>query len=259
VSLGRFLRALDAQARAADWPVATRRYGASPEQKADLRLPREGPGPYPVAVVLHGGFWMQEWDRRLMDALSIDLARRGWASWNVEYRRIGSGGGVPATLDDVEAAVGALASLDAPLDRRRIVSLGHSAGGYLALWLAGTGGVTAAVSLAGICDVAGAARRRLAGGVVGHFVGGLPEENPGAYAIADLGRRLPTGVAQVLVHGELDNAVPVEQSRWYAERCRDAGDPCTLLELPGTGHFELIDPRSGAWATAVAELGELHA
>ena len=256
MSLATFLRRLEAQARAAGWPVTTHSYGPSPEQQADLRLPG-GPGPHPVVVVFHGGFWLQDWDRHLMDAVCIDLARRGWATWNAEYRRLGSGGGVPATLDDVRAAALALASLDAPLDRSRVVSLGHSAGAHLALWLAGTGTVTGAVSLAGVCDVAGAAREGLAGGVAAAFLGGGPQDAAEAYRTADLGLRLPTGVPQVVVHGERDRAVPPGHSRWYAQRCREAGDPCTLVELPDTGHFELIDPGSEAWATVCTHLGAL--
>ncbi|MGH2688006.1 MAG: alpha/beta hydrolase family protein [Actinomycetota bacterium] len=254
--LSTFLRRLEAQARAAARPVTTHRYGPSPEHVADLRLP-DGPGPHPVVVVLHGGFWLQEWDRHLMDALCIDLARRGWATWNAEYRRLGAGGGVPATLDDVDAAARAVASCDAPLDRDRVVSLGHSAGGYLALWLAGTGTVAGALSMAGVCDVVGAAREGLAGGVAGAFLGGGPGKSPEAYARADLARRLPTGVPQVVVHGDGDTAVPPEHSRWYAQRCREAGERCTLVELEATGHFELLDPGSAAWAAACTHLEAL--
>ncbi len=232
-------------------PVETRRYGAHPEQVADLRLP-EGQGPHPVAVLIHGGFWRAPFTRSLTAALAVDVAQRGFAAWNMEYRRLGCGGGVPATLEDVEAALRALEEIDAPLDIARTIAIGHSAGGHLALWAAGTGRIAAVVSLAGICDLAAAARAGLGGGAAAEFAGGPPEQRPEAYDLADPSRRLPVGVPQLLVHGDRDDRVPVEQSRRYAERAR-----CELLELPGVGHFELIDPRSDAWAQAAGRIPAL--
>ena len=104
----------------------------------ELHVPR-GAGPYPVAVVLHGGSWRAGYDRRVMRPVCRDLVRRGWAAWNMEYRRVGGGqdGGWPATFEDVAAGVDALAGADPRLDLRRVVLLGHSAGGHLALWAAG--------------------------------------------------------------------------------------------------------------------------
>ncbi|NIR35894.1 MAG: alpha/beta hydrolase, partial [Actinobacteria bacterium] len=112
-------------------------YGPLPDQVADLRLP-DGPGPHPVAVVLHGGFWRDVWTRDLMDGIAVDLTRRGWATWNIEYRRVGSGGGFPETLEDVAAAIDHLDGLagDRSLDVATVVTVGHSAGGHLALWAA---------------------------------------------------------------------------------------------------------------------------
>ena len=246
--LDSFFAELDAWATAAAWPVDTLQYGRHPDQVADLRLPAVGSEPHPVAVVLHGGFWRPRYTRPAMDAVAVALAQAGWASWNVEYRRVGAGGGVPETLEDVAAAVTALRELDAPLDRSRIAAVGHSAGGHLALWLAGTGLISRAVSLAGVCDLAEAARHGIGDGAVLDLAGGTPEEAPDSYALADPGARLPTGVPQLLVHGDRDDAVPVEHSRAYADKARAAGDPCELLELAGTGHFDVIDPRSDAWA-----------
>ena len=122
--------------RRARGDVRTVRYGVGPEQVADLRVP-EGAGPHPVAVVLHGGFWLERYRRDLMDGPAADLTARGWATWNVEYRRLGaSGGGWPATFEDVAAAVDHLPDVDAPLDLGRVSAVGHSAGGHLAGWLA---------------------------------------------------------------------------------------------------------------------------
>jgi acetyl esterase/lipase len=221
------------------------RYGAHPEQWAELRLPEER-NPRGVAVVLHGGFWRAQFTLATTRAIATDLARRGWATWNVEYRRIGAAGGVPETLDDVAAAVQAL-----PVAASRVVAIGHSAGGQLALWLCKTGLLTAAVSLAGVCDLGEGARLALGDGAVAAFVGDAD------LALADPMQRLPTGVPQLLVHGELDDRVPVELSRRYAAAARARGDRCGLLELPGVGHFEPIDPRSEAWSQAAGALDRL--
>ncbi|HEY8858117.1 MAG TPA: alpha/beta hydrolase, partial [Gaiellales bacterium] len=113
----------------------THRYGADQSQVADLHTPAAGEG-WPVAVVLHGGFWRERYDRTLMEPLCADLAESGWAAWNLEYRRVGGGGGWPATFDDVAAGIDHLAAVAAPLDRARVVTIGHSAGGHLALWAA---------------------------------------------------------------------------------------------------------------------------
>src|SRR3954471_16700738 len=130
------------------------RYGSHFHQFADLLLP-EGPGPFPVAVLLHAGFWREEYSLELSEDLARDLPRRGWAAWNVEFRRVGdvSGGGYPATLEDVAAAVEALGGLDAPLDLDRVVTVGQSAGGHLALWAAARAG--GAVRPAGAASQAG--------------------------------------------------------------------------------------------------------
>jgi acetyl esterase/lipase len=252
----RFFAELRDWAEAAAWPVETIQYGAHPAQAADLRLPARR-GPHPVCVIVHGGFWRAQFTRANTAALAVDLARRGYATWNIEYRRVGGEGGVPATLEDVGAAVDALAELDTPLDRSRVLAVGHSAGGHLALWLAGTGKIAAALSLAGICDLTDAAREGLGGRAAVELAGGTPEERPDAYDLADPMLRLPTGIPQLLVHGDADDRVPVEQSRRYARAARVSGDRCELLELPEVGHFELVDPRHVAWTRVVAHLERL--
>ena len=207
------------------------RYGSHPSQVAELFAP-EGE-PRGVAVVIHGGFWRAAYDRHLMDELCRDLVARGWAAWNLEYRRLGDGGGWPATFDDVEAGIRAIG---APA-----VAIGHSAGGHLALWAAARGLVGGAVSQSGVTDLAEAARLGLSRGVVREL---LP---PDAYALASPAELLPLGVPQLLVHGEVDDIVPVELSRSYHAAAIAAGDAVDLVTLPGVGHFEHLDPSSDAW------------
>lgn len=228
------------------------RYLPGPENEVDMLVPR-GEQPHPVAVLLHGGFWRAAYGRSIMGAMAHDLALRGWVTWNVEYRRIGSGGGPAHSQSDVRNAIEALASYRGPLDVDRIVLIGHSAGGQLALCAARLRGVVAVVSLAGVCDMATGARLGIGDNAVSEFLGGAtPDQQPDVYELADPMARIPTGVRTLLVHGDADDRVPVELSRNYAAAAQAAGDSCELMELPGVDHFALIDPRTSAWA-AVAE------
>ncbi len=228
-------------------------YGPAPEHEADLRLPAGG-GPHPVAVLLHGGFWRARFTRAIMAALATDLTDRGWATWNVEYRRVGSGGGASATLDDVRRAIEFVGDLDQPLDLARLVVIGHSAGGQLALCAASSPSVAQVVSLAGVCDLVAAAHQAIGDNAAVEFIGATPAQRPGDYALADPRQRLPTGVDVLLVHGDADDRVPVQLSRDYAAAARAAGDTVSLLELPEVDHFALIDPRSTVWPTIAARL-----
>jgi acetyl esterase/lipase len=241
-------------AAAADAPPRTHAYGHGPEQVADLRLPVTE-ARHPVVVLLHGGFWRAQFTRSTMAALAVDLADRGWATWNVEYRRVGNGGGVPETLDDVRTAIAALARLSAPLDTGRMVIVGHSAGGQLGLCAADEPTVAAVVSLAGVCDLASAYADAIGESATGAFMGGGPDDRPDAYALADPIARIPAGAPVLLVHGDADQRVPLEQSRRYAQAAAAAGDArCALIELAGVDHFDLIDPRTTSWATIAAHL-----
>ena len=222
----------------------------------------------PVAVVIHGGFWRARYGRKLMRPLCHDLARRGWIAWNIEYRRLGrgSGGGWPATFEDVAAAIDHLASIrtDAALDLGRVVAIGHSAGGHLAAWAAGRAGLpagapgaaprvalTAAVAQAGVVDLRLAWKLRLSDGVVGDLLGGAPDELPERYGLASPGERVPLGVPVLLTHGGRDEIVPPEVSRAYARAAREAGDEVDVVELEAEDHFGHIDPANPLWAAVV--------
>jgi dipeptidyl aminopeptidase/acylaminoacyl peptidase len=117
--------------------------------------------------------------------------------------------------------------------------------------------VGAVASLAGVCDLVAAAEEGIGDGAAVELAGGPPAERPAAYALADPLQRLPTGIPTLLVHGDADDRVPVEQSRRYARAAASAGDACELLELPGTGHFEVLDPRGPAWAEVARRLPAL--
>lgn len=228
-------------------------YGPDSEHQADLWLP-DGAGPHPVAVLLHGGFWRARFTRAIMAALATDLSDRGWAVWNLEYRRVGSGGGAATTPADVRRAIEFLADLEQPLDVHRLLVIGHSAGGQLALCAASAPGVARIVSLAGVCDLVSAADQGIGDNAAVQFIGATPAQRPDEYALADPLQRLPTGVDVLLVHGDADDRVPLQLSRDYATAARAAGDSCELLELPGVDHFAVIDPRSDAWSTIADRL-----
>lgn len=230
-------------------PAPAVAYGEHPDQVANLHLPAGDGGLWPAVVLVHGGFWRRRWDRTTTTPLARDLAARGYAAWNLEYRR----DGWATTLDDVAAGVDALAGVDS-VDAERIVLVGHSAGGQLALWAAARGGVRAAVSLAGVLDLVAAAEVRLGDGACQAFLGGEPEDVPERYAAASPAARLPIGVPQLLVHGSADDVVPPNQSRDYARAARRAGDEAELVEIPGAGHFDVIEPRHAAWLGVAARL-----
>ncbi|HEV3034957.1 MAG TPA: alpha/beta hydrolase [Solirubrobacteraceae bacterium] len=246
-------------------------YGPHRSQRADLRLPA-GRGPHPVVVLIHGGSWTARYGRIVMRGLAGDLVRHGWAVWNIEYRRVGAGGGWPATFADVAAAIDHLAELDAPLELRAVTIIGHSAGGHLALWAAGRDklpdrapgcivgapvvGVARVIAQAGVCDLAGAYRRWRGGGAVRGLMGGPPEGYPERYAAGDPMSLLPLNMPALLVHGTLDETVSIELARSYAHAARAAGGEVELVEIPGEagGHRAHIDPRGQAWAAVTSRL-----
>lgn len=254
--------------------VTTLSYGPLPEQVADLRLTASTERPAPLVVVVHGGFWRDEWDRAHAGPQSDGLAAAGYVVATVEYRRVGGSGGWPATLDDVALLGDTLPGLVADavghrVDVSRTVLVGHSAGGHLAAWTAARHRLPAespwhraaalpvgVVALAGVLDLALSERLGLGGHAARALLGGSPDEQPDRYAAADPARLLPTGVRTVLVHGTLDEDVPVDVSRSYRQAAVAAGDDVSLHELPGVDHMSLVDPTSPAWPTVLTAIAQ---
>lgn len=247
-------------------------YGPAADQFGVLEVPEGAGDESPVAVVLHGGFWRSHRTVDMTAPLAADLAARGFAVWNLEYGRVGGRGGWPTTLTDVAAGIDVLADLAGTrgLGLQRLLVVGHSAGGHLALWSAarrslpaGAPGAdprvlpTAVVSLAGVVDLAAAARDDLGDGAAAGFLGGSPEDVPERYELASPAQRLPLGVPQLLVHGDADEHVPIDHSRTYRDAALAAGDDVSLLELPGVDHLAVIDPASAAWAEIAPRLSAL--
>lgn len=243
-----------------DGSVKTIAYGDDPQQRFELSRP--GGRSRGVVVVIHGGFWQAQYDLSLGRPLAASLARQGWTAANLEYRRLGNGGGWPATFDDVSAGIDALADVES-LDLDRVITLGHSAGGHLAVWAAGRQllepwrgarvRVTAAVAQAGVLDLGTALKGAIGGPTVRQLIG---EQSPPRLALTDPLSQAPLDVPVRCVHGVDDRVVPIEQSEAYVAASRSAGGDARLVEVDGD-HFDVIDPRSEAWRRTLDALAAL--
>lgn len=267
----RFLRASDNDTLPAKPPTARLAYGPDSLQFGDLRLP-DGPGPFPVAVVIHGGCWVSRFATlRNSTAIADALRDAGIATWNIEYRRLDSpGGGWPNTFLDVARATDHLRELARrhPLDLARVITIGHSAGGHLAVWLAAADRVpatseiarrdplpvTGAVALAGIVDLADfrTYSRTSCGDVVDPLMGGTPEQFPERYAAASPARLFPLGVPHAQVVGSEDRIMPARAREAHEAAARASGSAFELVVVPDASHHEVMSPRSAAWPAILA-------
>jgi acetyl esterase/lipase len=249
-------------------------YGSGLCQFGDLWMPQpRGPGLLPLVVFFHGGWWKSEYDLGYAGHLCAALKKEGIATWSVEYRRVGeTGGGWPATFQDAAAGFDYAATLarSYPLDLSRVITMGHSAGGHLAFWVAGRHHIQAnseiyqprpKVALLGTIALAGAVDLRLTIDLSGYFsyahdkhevyglMGGRPQDLPDRYKAGNPGDLLPFHVPQVLIQGTADDQIPPELPARWAEMARRLGDTTTVNMIASADHFDVVDPESGAWGT----------
>src|ERR1700722_18588397 len=224
-------------------------YGGDSDQFVDLRLPKVKVL-HPLALIIHGGFWRAKYDLRHAGHLCAALTAKGIATANVEYRRVGnSEGGWPGTFSDIRAAYQFLlqSGRKYEFDLSRVVVMGHSAGGQLALCLAAhEPGVKAVISLAGVVDLRRAYALHLSNDAVVEFLGGTPAEVADHYREADP-MNLAIKARQRLIHGLADDIVPFSFSSDYVGAKQKMKEDARLVEIAGAGHFDLIDPRAAAW------------
>lgn len=250
-------------------PYIRASYGFGPIEVGELRLP-PGKGPFPVAVIIHGGCWKTGFATlAMMSPLATALTARGFATWNIEYLQLGDdGAGWPGTFKDWGLAVDHLRVLakSEPLDLTRVIAVGHSAGGHAALWLAARPGLPTTSKLRGddplpirtAVDIDGPPDLRPYVGPVADICGapvitdlmdGEPAAQPDRYREGNPAERLPLHALQLLVSAKL---LSPEAARAYATAARAAGDRVEILELLDTGHHEPVAPGTPAWTRVEA-------
>ncbi len=256
--------------------VEQRAYGTDPLQVGELTLPLLGK-PTPLVVLIHGGYWRTGFTRVELADLAQDLARVGYASWNLDYRRVGDlGGGWSGTLLDVAMGIDKLAEIGAEkhLDLEHVAFLGHSAGAQLALWAAARSKAApdalgmppkvtakAVVAMSGVLDLTDTAHTTSPGGeaelkkALNDFLGGTPETVPDRYAAVSPKALLPIGVPQLLLHGTKDDRVSIEQSRAYVTAAKAVGDNVELVELVDVDHFAVVESSKNWWDQVINWLG----
>jgi acetyl esterase/lipase len=237
-------------------------YGADPNQFLEVRLPRAR-APHAVLLNIHGGYWRAKYDLEHTGHLCEALRTAGLATFNAEYRRVGNaGGGWPGTFEDIRSACRFLQQEHSrfQLDLDKLIVMGHSAGGQLALCLAAhETSVHRVVSLAGVVDLKQAFALHLSNDAVAEFLNGKPGAVPEHYREANPMELSLPRTRQWLIHGTEDDIVPPEFSRDYVTQKKKAGESVSLLEIPNAGHFDLIDPAADAFAkvrsTVMAAVG----
>lgn len=266
-SAQQFLRPADINALPSKAPDAVIAYGADSLQFGELRMPN-GKGPFAVAIVIHGGCWVHGYAAAKNAAALADALRdAGVATWNVEYRRRDNpGGGWPGTFLDVAAAADALRGIATrhPLDLSRVVAIGHSAGGQMALWLAARRKLPSSsplhsanpLPLAGVVALGGPGDlyefnqygdAMCGEGTVPKLLGGTPEQVPERWRDASPSSWLPLGVPHVMLAGESDRIMPRANLDAWASKARAAGDQVDVVVIPKAAHHEVMSPRAVTW------------
>lgn len=249
-------------------------YGEEELQFGELRTPLTQ-DTFPLVIFLHGGCWLSAYNLEYLSAAAGDLVEEGYAVWTPEYRRVGDeAGGYPNTFKDVQASVDFSRTLAEiyPLDTNNVVIMGHSAGGHLALWLAGQGNLATnsslhnpnplplkgVISLAGITDLV--AYDKIGNDcstAVVELMGGKAAEKEVRYRTSSPIHLLPSNIPIRLIQGEVDNIVPMSQGDAYAAKAKAAGVDVKVVTIKGGGHFDMASPYSAAWKAIKTELAEL--
>ena len=230
-------------------------YGADPNQFIDLRLPSDKSKAHPLVINIHGGFWRAKYGLEHAGHLCAAFTSQGFVSANLEYRRVGNVGGAwPGTFEDIRSAYKFLIqnAHKYHVDPERVVIIGHSAGGQLALCLAAhEPSVKSVVSLSGVVDLERAYQQHLSNDAVVEFLRGTLAEVPDHYREADPMQLSIVQARQWLIHGSADDTVPPQFSRDYVaakkKRSGHQKENVHLLEIDRADHYDLIDPRSKAW------------
>lgn len=226
-----------------------------PSQHGFFGLPATG-RPTALVVLIHGGFWFRGFGADLMDEAAADLRSRGFATWNIEYRRTGGlNGGYPNTFRDVADAIDHIPRLPLP-DGLPVALVGHSAGGHLAVWAASRtaktpGGaskvaITHAYSLSGVLDLVTGDREKVGNLAIPTLMGGTSAQVPKNYALGDPIQLLPASCPVTAIHAADDQYAPNSQSTTYVAAAKAAGGKATYREVPGD-HLDMSRPGSAAW------------
>ena len=248
-------------------------YGEHALQFAELRVPRT-PAPHPVIILIHGGCYREQYDLRPVSGVAAALSEMGFAVWNIEYRRHGCGGAFPEMFLDAAAAADHLRVIAAErgLDLGRVISVGHSAGGHLALWLAGRGRIASSsplycahplpihgvLALAPLADIALAWRMGACDKALEFVMGGSPDEAPEHYRAASPIELLPLGVPQRIVVGEQDGDV-LRNASAFLNAAQRIGDEARMTTVPEHGHFEVVSVGTAAWSVVCHALAQIAA
>lgn len=249
-------------------------YGEKEFQFADLRLP-DTSGPHPVFIVIHGGCYLAKYDLNYMGEISKSLSDQAYATWNIEYRRVGNkGGGWPGTFLDVADAADYLRHI-APrynLDLKKVFVIGHSSGGQLAIWLAARDQIKSdselfrenplsihtAAALAPVANIARRFRQENCDNSAAGLMGGSPEEQAERYRQVSPVEMLPIQTPQIIFLGQQDSAARHDETENYLKRAKALGMPVEFVSVPDSGHIDLVVPGTSAWESVNQVLESLN-
>lgn len=251
-------------------------YGSNKMQVGELRLPNKNGGtPSPLVIIIHGGCWVSSYaDYHFMDKFAQAITDLGYATWNIEYRALGTGGNWPIIFQDVNKAVDYSRELaqNYPIDINKVAVIGHSAGGHLALWTASRANIKSTsdvytenplsirgvISLAGIANVTG---NNSCGGLASDVIGVpiSPSSNTLSERLLDTSplQMLPIKIKTILISGGSDGIVPPSMGTEYSTEATKLGDDSLHYILQGLGHFDLIDSTKTNWALYQQSLQEI--